>query len=162
MDEYFSLFTGERISRNDHSIVMNIRSGLQVPFDQRIDNVQSFVAELVQSDFNMPSFALRDLILYIAKRPSFNKNGAFVNAFDCAIKHLSLQNSEDFSDHLNELVALSPTKTCLKRIVSKISEHNEFDWSKYKGGQIQEIAPIILNITTPENIRKVLKTCSPY
>lgn len=161
MDEYFSLFTGERISRNDHSIVMNIRSGLQVPFDQRIDNVQSFVAELVQSDFNMPSFALRDLILYIAKRPSFNKNGAFVNAFDCAIKHLSLQNSEDFSDHLNELVALSPTKTCLKRIVSKISEHNEFDWSKYKGGQIQEIAPIILNITTPENIRKVLKTCSP-
>lgn len=161
LDEYFTLFPGERISRNDYSIVMKIRSGLQVSFDQKIDNVQSFVAELVQSDFNMPSFALRDLILYIANMPSSNMNEAFMNAFDYAIKHLCLQSSEDFSDHLNELVALSPTKARLKRIVSKISEHNEFDWSKYKGGQLQEIAPIILNITSPKNIQQILKTCSP-
>lgn len=160
-DDYLTLFTGERISRRDRATVLKIRSGQKVPFDQRIDNIANFSAELIGSDLNMPSIALYNLILYGLTANSSDPVNNIRTIINAAIKQLSKQEAEQFTAHLDELVKKLQDHDSLKRLIDTISNALNFDWSKYDGNQIQRIAPLLLSYTQSANIQRLINSSSP-
>jgi len=160
IDDYFTLFTGERISRKDRAVVLNVRSGRRIPFSQSIESIPDFVAELIESDYPMPSMALEAIILYEINKDNSKTVNGLRDAFGASIKQLANQKSELFTRHLDKLVDDISSDDKLGNLICIISDELLHDWSKYKGRNIERLAPIMLKNINVDNIRTVIDSCA--
>lgn len=160
-DDYLTFFTGERISKPDREVVLAIRSGRIVPFSRSIENVANFVAELIDSDYSMASMALRDIIYSgLLEDPIFSTQG-LETAYNAAIRQLSLQEENMFSENLDKILNLEAPAKKMNFFVQQLAFNLKNNWGKYQGKQVHILAPIILYSTKAEDMPEVL-SLSPW
>ncbi|CAJ1200847.1 hypothetical protein CPR19088_GLDEOEPO_00816 [Companilactobacillus paralimentarius] len=162
IDDYLTLFTGERISRKDRAVVLSIRSGRKVPFPQSIESIPNFVAELIKSDYPMPSMALEEIILYEINKNGSKKVNGLGEAFTASVSQLVKQKSERFTTHLDKLVNDISDNNKLGDLICIISERLSHNWSVYEGNNVEKIVPVMLKRINVNSIRTAIDSCKLF
>ncbi|GAJ26829.1 hypothetical protein JCM15457_1779 [Liquorilactobacillus sucicola DSM 21376 = JCM 15457] len=158
IDDYLSLFSGQRISIADRQLIRRLRSGELLEFGEHIESVPNFVGDCVPSDFEKSSIALSELIEYVVQRKKTMKDkNPLLNAYNAALKQLTRQSSANFSTHLDELLDRMDIQY-VKIFITDLSVILQNDWSKYSGNNINAFAQVLLQDTAVEGIGKCIAT----
>lgn len=157
IEDYLTIYTGERISPNDRYLIRQIRSGQRLPFETRIDSISKFTADLNEHDLKKPGILLRGIIEYGVRSQEQNAQEKVNLAYSGAIEALVRSSAEAFTEMFEALVN-DITDPYRSKLLKDISTGLHHDWTKYQGSSTNIFGLDLLTVISVDDMSGVIAT----